>query len=98
MAKKKFEELTKIEKFYLDNHGLSGKIEELAVDLGRDENDEAFLLYIEEIKSRPVVNDGLSRDKKNGCVVMTKGGSEIGDTKRSKSVKPKPFIHQIKKK
>ena len=97
MAKKKFAELSKIEKFYVDNHS-SSDIIELSGDLARDPNDEELFLYLEEVKSRPVINDGLARNKKNGCVVMTKGGSEIGDSGRRKNQKSQPYIHQIKKK
>jgi hypothetical protein len=102
MAKRKLikRELSKAEKFYIDNNCKTLSLKEICNDLECTE-DLAVSFYnecLDSLKNKDTIDKMMVVDSKNGYAVMTKGASEKSEkTRRSEPSKAlSKHIHKIR--
>jgi hypothetical protein len=102
MAKKKVtvRQLSKAEKFYIENNCQSLNIEDICKDIECPVSiaSEYYKNCLDKIKKADTIDKLMVVDKKNGYTVMTKGASEKSETTRKKGSNKSltEHIHRIR--
>lgn len=99
MAKNKnVVELSKIEKFYIENNFKKFSIDELSEDLGRSPEhiEKFFNECVDNSQKSDTIDKLMIVNSKRGYAVMSKEASERGEATKTKSTVPADHIHKIR--
>lgn len=99
VSKSKTIELTKADKFYIDNKCDQLSLAEISSDLGYSEStvEGYYTQCLDKVKKADTIDKLMVVNSKNGYAVMTREASEKGESTRKKStVPPANHIHKIR--
>lgn len=101
MAKTKTSELSKAEKFYIENNFQRLSIDELCGDLEctAEKIEKYYNECVDRAKSADTIDKLMIVNSKSGYAIMSKEASEKGEATRKRSVLPTAnHIHKIRNK
>ena len=100
MAKKTAKRnLSKVEKFYIEQNCSNSTLEEISKDIGCSQNiaSSYYTECLDKIEKADTIDKLMNVNTKSGFAVMTKEASEKGDaTKTRKNQKAAEHIHKIR--
>ena len=94
-ARKKTGQLTKVEKFYIDNNS-DKAVDEIAADLNRSNSIVDKYLSSTDVDKKPEdtqVQNLFARKEDRGVTIMTPAASQVSDETRPSRIAPEPSHH-----